>query len=530
MHGAMPTQKILLGDCLEVFANERNVPAFVSDPPANIGFMGRSWDQAHPALDFVLPGKPRSKAHERAWRRKEAFTRYWSVRHSMAYDIADQHAVNIVWALPRTRHQMAEAIERAGWTLKDDLIHLFGTGWMKSKRTDDDGERVPNAFAPGYENWIVGIKGKPDLDIDACRVPRGAGDDANRQRKSGATALFGAAGEPTQTGGAPGGSLPKNALLSHCEDCVRVGVKKAKASSIHGEATAVRGNSTHGQAGGHLTPGRTQRVSGFANEDGTESVPAWHCLAGCVCGARAVWDPEKPLPRCPCGDTWRWLCAVAEVNGQSGERTSGSILPHHVDSGSNNAALSGANMPRTGRTVIGDSGGASRFFNTFSYLSKCASGERHAGCESLFWKANKKNPFGFDQVTREEWESLNVAQSSSDGGTAFGRGVEARGIDARAQGNVHPTVKSYRLMHWLHSLTGAKRILDFTAGSGTGMLTAAIDGIEWLGAEICPEAITIAQARHAFWTGLSFQAREAFMRDDIVPQTSAANTLQQSLF
>ena len=33
----------------------------------------------------------------------------------------------------------------------------------------------------------------------------------------------------------------------------------------------------------------------------------------------------------------------------------------------------------------------------------------------------------------------------------------------RAQGNVHPTVKSYRLMHWLHSLTGAKKIVDLCA-------------------------------------------------------------------
>ena len=173
-------------------------------------------------------------------------------------------------------------------------------------------------------------------------------------------------------------------------------------------------------------------------------------------------------------------------------------------------------------TLYGGGGGSARFFNTFSYLSKCASGERHAGCENLFWKANKKNPFGFDQVTREECETL--------ASTPVRKQPNLPKESVTAQGNVHPTVKSYRLMHWLHSLTGAKRILDFTAGSGTGMLTAAIDGIEWLGAEICPEAITIAQARHAFWTGLSFQAREAFMRDDIMPQTNAANTLQQSLF
>jgi hypothetical protein len=158
----------------------------------------------------------------------------------------------------------------------------------------------------------------------------------------------------------------------------------------------------------------------------------------------------------------------------------------------------------------GSSGGASRFFNTFSYLSKCSSSERHAGCENLYWRANKKNPFGFYQVTREEWETLPT--------------------DERAQGNVHPTVKSYRLMHWLHSLTGAKKIVDLCTGSGTGMITAALDGIEWIGAEMCREAVTIAQARHAFWAGLSHEARRAMVEGSIVPSSFEPDEKQLVLF
>lgn len=463
--------------------------------------MGRNWDRAHPALDFVLPCAPRSKAHESEWRRKESFIRYWSTRYAMAYDIADQHATAIIWTLPRTSHQTAEALERGGWSIKDNLVHLFGTGWMKSKRTNEDGERVPNALAPGYEHWILATKGKPDLDIDACRVPRGERTLNGRAEWDSSGQSYGTRKGSVVLGKTSEGSLPKNALLSHCEECVRVGVKRVKGDShvSHDSGTALgRMNDDSWKA--------KPRTFQHYGTDGTESVQAWHCLAGCVCGARSKWDPEKPLPTCPCGEAWRWLCAVAEVNAQSGNRPSGG----GNKASSAHGAVYSPKDDIAPRLYEKNGGGGARFFNTFSYLSKCASGERHAGCENLFWRANKKNPFGFDQVTREEWEALP--------------------FDERAQGNVHPTVKPYRLMHWLHSLTGAKRIVDLCAGSGSGMITAAIDGSEWTGAEICPEAVIITKARHAFWAGLSHEARRAMVEDDEVPTTASVDERQLALF
>jgi hypothetical protein len=266
----------------------------------------------------------------------------------------------------------------------------------------------------------------------------------------------------------------------------------------------------------------------YTDDGSTESVPAWHCLAGCVCGARAAWDPEKPLPTCPCGEVWRWLCAVAEVNGQSGDCKVGNLEPHHRLRASQNLSLNGANGERNPtRSFGGDTGGASRFFNTFSYLSKCSSSERHAGCDNLYWKANKKNPFGFDQVTREEWDALPVYSGNGKDmrESPAHRRHDSKDLGTRAQGNVHPTVKSYRLMHWLHSLTGAKKIVDLCAGSGTGMITAVLDGIEWIGAEMCREAVTIAQARHAFWSGLSPEAIELMKKDSATKSIQKQNKI-----
>ncbi len=508
----MPSQKIILGDCLDVLQSLEFKPeAIVSDPPANIAFMGRAWDRARPCPDYVLPCVPRSKAHERELRSEESFIKYWALRYSAAYEACTEDATALIWTLPRTSYQTASALRRAGWTIKDNLVHLFGTGWMKSKREDEFGNRVPNALAPGQEGWLLAIKGKPELDIDACRVPRGG--EEIRTHTGGPGQLFASSGakykEPTRHNN---GSLPKNALLSHCEECVCVGVKRVKG--------APGGNATE-RTNGAVYSGTDQRRSTISHApDGTESIPAFRCIAGCVCGARAAWPDDRPLPRCPCGEAWRWLCPVAALNEQSGVLKSGSRRE---------GARSGLGYGSTstgdgGAAIIGDEGGAARFFNSFQYIAKCSPSERHAGCENLFWRADKSNPFGFARIAKEEWEAL-------DGGpiTSFENSVTKRHL-ARARGNVHPTVKSYRLMHWLHALTGARRIVDICAGSGTGMLTAAIDGIEWVGAEVCPEAVEIARARHAFWSALSPDSLREFMVENVVPVPPSEDPRQVRLF
>lgn len=204
----MPSQKIILGDCLDVLQSLEFKPeAIVSDPPANIAFMGRSWDRAHPCPDYVLPCVPRSKAHERELRSEESFVKYWAVRYSAAYDACTDDATALIWTLPRTSYQTATALRRAGWTIKDNLVHLFGTGWAKNS----------NALAPGQEGWLLCVKGKPDLDISACRVPRGAGDVSGWSKtgsKGGANlSLSGPNMDRAPKPDEPRGSIPKNALL-----------------------------------------------------------------------------------------------------------------------------------------------------------------------------------------------------------------------------------------------------------------------------------------------------------------------------
>lgn len=417
----MSEQRLILGDCLDVFRGVRGLGAIVTDPPAGIGFMGRSWDK--------------DRGGRSAW------IAYWAERFAVAREACEPDSVALVWALPRTQHWTATALEDGGWFVRDVITHHFGQGWPKNKAH----------LKPASEAWILAVKGRPALDIDACRVGRVNGEAGTRcsfypercQGHGSSNALNGPtvhAWPPTSSAG----SWPTNVVLSHAEAC------------------------------------------------------------GAVC------DPS---------------CPIAEMDEQSG------IL---VSNGVQRPVIRGLGYGGGAGSVLDvrpiDIGGASRFFPRFGYYGKAPGAERHAGCENLYWRADKKDPFGFVQVTREEWEALG-GEGYSGGLTAGKDNRPGRALPAdTARGNVHPTVKRLALMRWLHALTGAKRIGDLCGGSGSGMVAAYLDGIEWLGAELCPQAITIAEARLAWWRALTPQARARFCAEDEMPAAAAPLEGQAALF
>ena len=100
-------------------------------------------------------------------------------------------------------------------------------------------------------------------------------------------------------------------------------------------------------------------------------------------------------------------------------------------------------------------------------------------------------------------------------------------------------MKRLKLMRWLHALViGAPavdvvpappaRIGDLCAGSGSGAIAAHLGGIDWIGAEICPEAVEIAEARLAWWRGLSHEAVREFLATDTVPEPPPPARVEQT--
>jgi hypothetical protein len=439
------------GDCLTTLASIRKRHAWVTDPPANIGFMGRKWDKADPIREW-RPAYMHPSADLRELQSEEAFIRYWAERFGAMNNLTEDDGVAIVWALPRTQHLTQTALRYAGWKVPFVFSHLHGQGWNKNG----------GHLKPGHESWLIAVKGAYELGIEACRIPRGE----STARPSGVNGhVYGQDNrQGMERGGNVNGAHPIDVGLSHCNDCA----------------------------------------------------------ATC----------------CQC-------CPIRIVNEQSGNRPGMSGGGKH-----RNGSKGGMFGAIDCETVFGDQGGASRFFHNFHYFAKAGgrtdeqgvpSGERHAGCENLFWRANKKNPFGFDLVTRKEWEA-NGGQGPG-GLTASGGGDKRPG---RAQpseytrGNVHPTVKSIALMMHLVKLAGLGswkreepfRVGDLTTGSGGTAIACQLLGAEFDGAELCPEAVEITSARLAFWRGVSPAALNEFVLAGEMPVPGASDALpgQRSFF
>jgi predicted RNA methylase len=95
---------------------------------------------------------------------------------------------------------------------------------------------------------------------------------------------------------------------------------------------------------------------------------------------------------------------------------------------------------------------------------------------------------------------------------------------------VHPTPKNLEMLLYLIKLSGGDRIGDICFGSGGVAIACQILGLDFWGAEFCPEAVEITKARRAFWGGLSLSAIEAFRLTGEVPARAPVDVRQRSLF
>jgi DNA modification methylase len=94
--------KLLLGDCIEVMRSmpDDSVDSIVTDPPYELGFMGKSWDSTGIAFNVEV------------W--QEALRVLKPGGHLLAFSGS------------RTYHRMAVAIEDAGFQIRDQIMWVYG--------------------------------------------------------------------------------------------------------------------------------------------------------------------------------------------------------------------------------------------------------------------------------------------------------------------------------------------------------------------------------------------------------------------
>lgn len=155
----MKTQ-LLKGDNLELLPTlaDNSIDAIVTDPPYELGFMGKSWDSSGIAYKVAL------------W--AECLRVLKPGGHLIAFGGS------------RTYHRLACAVEDAGFEIRDQLMWVYGSGFPKSLNLKDDWQGWGTALKPSHEPMVLARKplgektvaenvlrwGTGALNIDGCRV------------------------------------------------------------------------------------------------------------------------------------------------------------------------------------------------------------------------------------------------------------------------------------------------------------------------------------------------------------------------
>lgn len=427
--------EVVHGDALEVlrFLPDGSFDAMITDPPAGIGFMGKAWDG--------------DKGGRDAW------VAWLSGVMSEALRVLKPGAHALVWALPRTSHWTAWALEGAGFDVRDRVSHLFGTGFPKSL---DIGKAIDGAL--GAKREVVGanpnhraVSGVEYAGIYAggntgASIVTAAASEAAKQWDGWGTALKPACEDWWLVRKPLDGTYAEN-VLTHGVGGINVDACRLPSSEDLARKPALVGETT-------AAFGRGLYMGGHGEKDGR-----WP--------SNVVLDPT----------------AAAEIDESSPPSASHKGKPRGAKT-----AGPGWGMTATGAEYA-DQGGPSRFF----YVAKPSTAEREAGLEDLpLLSAGQLT--GRDDDT----DGLNSPRAGA------GRGGGRR--------NVHPTVKSLDLMEYLIRLITPPGglVLDPFCGSGSTLAAVAWAGTwDALGIEQEATYIEIARRRIKYWAGRSKTQQEA---------------------
>jgi site-specific DNA-methyltransferase (adenine-specific) len=262
-----------------------SIDAIVCDPPAGINFMQKSFDS------------------DRGGRTQWVAWLAEIMRESLRVIKPGGHG--LIWALPKTAHWTACALEDAGWDVREKVYHIFGQGFPKSKSMRDIGRpELGSALKPAVEEWILVRKplsepsiaanvlkhGVGGINVDVCRVATDWATDPTRRGWQGGNTSpdFDGGVAPIHVADTPGhkrvsqpnnqGRFPSHLLLSHHPACVRRGEKRVKGGNDPRRANGSKGGvSFHG----YVHDERPCNHAGYADADGRELVADWECDAAC---------------------------------------------------------------------------------------------------------------------------------------------------------------------------------------------------------------------------------------------------------
>lgn len=440
--------RLFLGDSSKVLRSipDNEFDSLVCDPPSGISFMGKNWDHDHGGRDGWI----------------DAFANIFGE----CLRVLKPGAHGLVWALPRTAHWTATALEDAGFELREIIVHLYGTGFPKSlsvqkaleKQGHPDAEKysgVGTALKPASEHWIMVRKplgertvaanvleyGTGGLNIDAARI----GTTGRPMRiaegiKGNSRDDVFATGSGQAVGVTSNGRFPANLVLSHAPECRRVGEKSVMSN---GGSNDLNSRLSFFSPGGK---NKSVLTTNHRDPDGTETVADWECAPG---------------------------CPVKELDEQSGELKSGShagYMRSFNKDGGTQFGIGGVPI-----NWEGDSGGASRFFRQF---------DGNGGHFKYQAKARNREKWFFCKDCKEAFQVKEKKDHQHDHAD-------------KKHLTQHPTPKSLGLMRYFVKLITPPQgvVLDPFAGTGSTGVACLTDDFRFVGIEMDPEYHRIAKRR-----------------------------------
>jgi len=423
---------------------ENSIDAIVCDPPYELGFMGKKWDGSGIAYD------------QEVWRQA------WRVLKPGGYLLA--------FGGTRTYHRLACAIEDAGLEIRDCISWVYGSGFPKSLDVSKAIDRAAGAErdvigqSEVWGNNATGGRGSqyangPALPADGSRKTvdiTAPATDAARQWDGWGTALK-PAHEPIVMARKP---------LS--EKTVAANVLRWGCGAVNVDGCRI-GTGDILSSGRHVQKNRTY-PSGYKDTNRSEFVqnPSGRWPANLILGH---------APGCVRrGEDCVEGCAVRLIAEQSGHLKSGGSVEGRGKVSADPGGMFGL---KGGQHTWHDrEGTAARFFlqidpDPIVYVAKASRAERNRGLEGM--------P---DRIT-------------DDGRNTPIDNPYLRGKTHRQ--NHHPTVKPLKLMRYLVRLVTPPggTVLDPFAGSGTTLVAAKEEGFGYIGIELEPEYVEIAEARLA---------------------------------
>jgi DNA modification methylase len=425
--------RVVLGDCRDVLRTlaDSSVDSVVTDPPYELGFMGKSWDFTGIAYDVTV------------W--EECLRVLKPGGHILAFGGS------------RTWHRLAVAVEDAGFEIRDSICWLYGSGFPKSldvskaidKKAGAEREVTGSKIGlPGYSltDGKGGLYGKGvganGTGQGECKIT--APSTAEAQQWSGWGTALKPAFEPVVVGRKPFGkgvTVAENVLAWGVGglniDASRIGTTEADLEATEKKNASfkksVKTNEVFGKGLGETLPVNTQGRW-------PANVILDEVTAGLVDEQSGVSKSPKPYIAKSEKINHVWSPGIGVAKGQ-----------WHKEHG--------------------DSGGASRFF----YQAKASKRDRNEGLEEL------------------EAQAPAFGNGKGDGLGRGISGTRQDIPRQNFHPTVKPTPLMRYLIKLVTPPGGT--VLDPFTGSGSTGKAALLDGYKFVGAELTEEYLPIIEGR-----------------------------------